>query len=176
MLHMITTLLLVLFITGCAHKSTDPGGVAYDFWLAEKKSDIDHAAELTLKKDTERVKLHPKIKISDIEFGDPKIEGDLAEVPTTLTLAAFSPMGDEKAKVDFETKMRKTEEGWRVDMFETKKAFYLAVGKTYARTLGQELASSIQNALGDTEQIKGIFGQLVKGLQKALDAQKAPTD
>jgi hypothetical protein len=56
-------------------------------------------------------------------------------------------------------------------MFETKKALYLAIGKTYAQTLGKDFANSVQQALGDGKEIKSIFQQLIHGLQKAVNSQ-----
>jgi len=160
--------ILLLLIGGCASKTDRPTGVAYDFWLAEKAHKPDKAAKLTLKEDPETAKLHKKIKIADVKFDDPVIKGDDATVPTTLVLKDFSPLSHDKATVSFETKMQKTDKGWRVDMFETKKAFYLAVGKSYAQTLGKDFANTVQQALGDGEQIQSVFKELIKGLKKSI--------
>ena len=87
----------------------------------------------------------------------------------------FSLIENNQAKVTFNTIMTKTDKGWRINMFETKKELYLEIGKVYAQTLGKDFANTIQNALGDTDQIKGIFQQLIKGLQKAVEKQNGET-
>ena len=160
----------LLLLVGCASKTDRPSGVAYDFWLAEKAQEPDKAAKLTLKEDTEAAKLHNKIKIVDAKFDDPVIKGEEAIVPTTLVLKDFSPLSHDTAAVSFDTKMRKSEQGWRVDMFETKKALYMAAGKSYAQTLGKDFANTVQQALGDSGEIQSIFKQLIQGIQKAIDA------
>ncbi len=158
----------LLLFAGCASKTDQPSGVAYDFWLAEKAQEPNKAAKLTLKEDMEAAKLHTKIKIADVKFDDPIIKGDEATVPTTLVLKDFSPLSHDKATVSFETKMQKSDKGWRVNMFETKKALYLAVGKSYAQTLGKDFANTVQQALGDSGEIQSIFKQLIQGIQKAI--------
>jgi len=164
-----------ILLAGCASKKNDPSNIAYDFWLAEKEQKVEEAAKLTLKEDTQAVKLHQKIKIKDIDFQEAEIKGEKATIPTTLLLKDFSLIENNQAKVTFNTIMTKTDKGWRINMFETKKELYLEIGKVYAQTLGKDFANTIQNALGDTDQIKGIFQQLIKGLQKAVEKQNGET-
>ncbi len=171
----ILLLTLLLMLAGCAAKNESPGGVAYDFWMAEKAQKIDRAARLTLDQDAESARLHRKIKIEDMKLGDPEIKGTDATVPTTLTLGDFSPLGHEKTTVTFETHLKKHEKAWRVDTFATKKSFYLATTKAYAEALGKDFASTIRNALGEREQIKGVFEELMQGLKKAL-GEKSKTN
>ena len=161
----------LILLGGCASKTDKPSGVAYDFWLAEKANEPAKAAKLTLKEDTDATRLHDKIKIADLKFDDPDIAGDEASIPTTLILRDFSPISHDQAAVSFETKMQKSEKGWRVDMPETKKAFYLAIGKSYAQTLGKDFTNTVKQALGDGKQIQSIFKQLIQGIQKAVESE-----
>ncbi len=163
--------LSLLILAGCATKKNEPSGIAYDFWLAQKAHNPQKAAKLTIKEDPQRAKLHQKIKIADVTFQDPKISGNKADIPTTLILKEFSPLRNESADVSFITYMQKGEKGWRVNMFETKKALYLALGKSYAQSLGKDFTNTIQQALGDKEEIHAIFRQLIEGIQKAVKTQ-----
>jgi hypothetical protein len=159
---------LILFV-GCAAKQKDPTGVTYDFWMAQKEHDLKKASALSLKNDPDDVKIHSKIDIDRIAYGEPKIHGEEADVPTTLYLKDFTPGSDAEAKVPFDTKLRKTENGWKVDTFETKKALYLAAGKAYAQNLPTAFAQSIKNFLGDRKEIEGVFKELLQGIKKAID-------
>ena len=167
------SLITLTLITGCASKHNQPLSTAQDFWEAEQKYQTAQAAKLTLKGDEDNTKLHQKIKIDKIEFSDPKISEDAssASVPTILTLKDFSMINHAKAKISFDTKMQKDEEKWKVNMFETKKALYLAIGKEFAQSLSRDLTTTIQQTLGDQKQIEGIFKQLIKGLQKATQTE-----
>ena len=166
-----TIVTAVILLTGCASKNTTPSGIAYDFWLAEKEHKPQNAAKYTIKEDPDATKLHHKIKIAEIKLQDPEINGNEAQIPTVLILKDFSPLNNDEASVSFETKMQKKDKEWRINMFETKKALYLAIGKTYAQTLGKDFANSVQQALGDGKEIKSIFQQLIHGLQKAVNSQ-----
>ncbi len=161
------SILTLLLIFGCAAKHTQPKGIAYDFWLAQKNHHIDEAAKLTLKQNKNDTKLHKKIKIEDIHFDNATIKDNQATIPTTLTLKDFSMLNHKEAKISFDTKMQKQDNNWKINMFETKKALYLAIGKEFAQSLSNDLGSVIQQTLGDKEQIQGIFKQLIKGIQKA---------
>lgn len=168
---MIKTVLFTLLIlfAGCAHKLSAPKTTAADFWHAEEKGDIATAAKLTTKNDPEDAKLHDKIKIEKAYFDEPKIQNGKALVPTTLYLSGFTTMETKQVKVTFNTHLRKKEKEWKVDMFETKKELYLAVGKKYAEQLSKEFAATIRNAFGDGEEIKGIFKELIERLRDSLE-------
>ncbi len=161
------TVLTIFLIFGCAAKNSQPKGVAYDFWLAQKNHYLDDATKLTLKQNKNDTKLHKKIEIKDINFSDAIIKNNQATIPTTLTLKNFSMLNQKKAKITFDTKMQKQDDEWKINMFETKKALYLAIGKEFAQSLSNDLGSIIEQTLGDKEKIQGIFKQLIKGIQKA---------
>ncbi len=161
-------IIFMLLSGGCAAKHKDPKGVTYDFWMAQKEHNLQKASRLSLKSDPEDVEIHSKIKIDRIDYGNPEIVGDEASVPTTLLLKDFTPGSDEEAKVTFDTQLRKTKQGWKVDTFETKKALYLAAGKTYAQNLSTAFAGTLKNLLGDRKQIEGIFKELLQSIKKAI--------
>ncbi len=165
------SLITLLLITGCASKSTNPSGVAYNFWLAQKEHKLQDATKLTIKKDLDKTKLHKKVEISDINFETAKITDNDASIPTTLLLKNFSPINQADAKVTFETKMQKHDGEWKINMFETKKALYFAIGDQFTQNIGTDLSATIQQIIGDGDNIKNIFEQLIKGLQKATDIQ-----
>ena len=160
--------MLLLLLAGCAVKHHDPKGVTYDFWMAQKRHNLQQASRLALNSDPDDVAIHAKIKIDRIEYGKPEMEGEEARVPTTLYLKDFTPGSDQEAKVTFDTMLRKTKEGWKVDTFETKKALYLAAGKAYAQNLSTAFAATLKNLLGDRKEIEGIFRELIKGIKETI--------
>ncbi|GEM_PF-7130851 len=169
-------LAVLFFLVGCASKSVEPSQISYDFWLAQKKHDIQKAAKYTLKQDPNATKLHNKIKIKAITTQKPKVEGNKALVPTTLELEDISLLQNNSAPtpVSFETVMYKKEDKWKIDMFETKKALYLATGKAYAQNMGKDFAKNINDIFQNGKAFQGVFQQLIKGLQKTLETENKP--
>jgi len=163
-------LLPLLFWAGCATKTIEPSQISYDFWLAEKEQKIKKAAQYTLKKDPDATKLHNKIKIKNIKTQKPKVKNNKALVPTTLELENLSLIQKKSSitPVSFETVMYKKEDGWKIDMFETKKALYLAVGKAYAENMGKNFAENIDHLLGNGKELQGALQQLINGIQKSF--------
>ena len=165
---------LLIFLTGCASKATSPSGISYDFWVAQKANDIDRATKYTIEQDPEKTKLYRKIKIKTVETKEPKIKQNEARVPTTLILedVVLPQKKAQNIPVSFETVMRKENNNWKIDMFETKKNLYFAIGEQYAQNLSQQLTKELSRLMETGKSFQNVFQNVIKGLQKSLPAEK----
>ncbi len=155
-LLILTLSIFILF--GCSSKSLSPIAVSDDFWDAQKHEDIQRAKKFTVREDTKKTTLYEKIKIKAVDFGEAKESGNRAEVATKLYLK-----GDENIeKVDFFTKLDKTDKGWKVNMSETKKSLYFAISKQVAGNLGDILKKELSG-------IDKIFGDIFEGFKQIID-------
>ena len=171
----ITFFLIILTFTACSTKKLNPSNVSDYFWTAQKSRDYHDAKKFVRPDDTKDVELQHAIKIKRYTLSSPQIKSKtLAYVPTTLYLEGFfknDPSSD--VKVDFDTILNLTDEGWRVNMKETRRALYIKTMQAFGRGLGKGLADKLKDSIQEADEFKTIFKDIlknmansVKGLQK----------
>jgi len=165
MLKILSVLLFTLLFLGCSAKNMSPASVTSEFWTAQQQNQIDAAKKLTVKEDEKKTKLYKKIKIKTATFGKTVENGDVATVPTKLYLK-----GDKNlSEVEFDTKLEKTDKGWRVNMTSTKRNLYFAISKQVAGNLG----NIFNESLGGVDNIKNIFGEFIKNFKDIVEKNGA---
>jgi hypothetical protein len=165
MLKILSTLLLAFLFIGCSSKNMSPAAVTSEFWTAQQQNRIEAAKKLTVKEDEKKTQLYKKIKIKTATFGKTVENGNVATVPTKLYLK-----GDKNiSEVDFDTKLDKTDKGWRVNMTSTKRNLYIAISKQVAGNLG----NIFNESLGGVDNIKKIFGEFIKNFKDVIEKNGA---
>ncbi len=169
MIKFISLLFIALLFTNCSTKNLSPVNVTDYFWTAQQEKKLDDAKKFVRERDSKNVALQKSIKIKRFTFQDAKIDGDEATVPTTMYLEGmFSKKRKDEVQVDFDTYLQKTDDGWKVNLTETKKALYIEVAKRFTKGLGAGILSEIQNKMGDLKQFQSIFEEMIQGMKKSL--------
>lgn len=153
-------LMMLLFITGCSTKNLSPESVTKYFWQAQQQQRVEEAKKFTVKEDTEKTTLYEKIKIKSVDFGEVKESDTKASVATKLYLK-----DDEVPEIDFLTKLDKTDKGWRVNMSDTKRSLYVAIGKQYTGSFGDILKDSLEGM----ESLKELFGDFFESFKTIIE-------
>lgn len=170
MIRIISLLFIALFFTNCSTKHLSPVNVSDYFWIAEKNENLDDAKKFVLIEDADNVKLQKNIKIRRFTFGKAEEDENHASVPTKMYLEGIlSKKQKDEIEVEFDTKLVKTDDGWKVDLRETKKALYLQTAKKFSTGLGSEIFSKIKEGLGDLKGLQGVFEEMIDGLKKSLE-------
>ncbi len=133
------------------------------FWVAEKNQDLEDAKKFVVLEDIDNVKLQEHIKIRRFTFGKAEENENQAMVPTTMYLEGLlSTDKKDQIEINFDTKLTKTDAGWKVDLRETKKALYFETAKKFSTGLGSKIFSKIKG-------LRGIFEEMIDGLKNALE-------
>jgi len=75
----------------------------------------------------------------------------------------------DEIEIEFDTKLVKTDTGWKVDLDETKKGLYIETAKKFSTGLGSQIFSKIKEGLGDLKGLQGVFEEMIDGLKKSLE-------
>ncbi len=196
---LLSLLLLSIFLTACQDEPKSPFEVTQAFWHAMETKNVDQIKKLISEKS-----LHDKIipenlvSISKPGFGKILIDGDTAEIETTVVIESDNP-----TEVPLETLLVKENEKWKVDYHATINAVssegqlakaireLKTFGEKFSREFSKEFESSmdeldkampeiekeIQN-LGDqikerVPELQKQFEDLAKQLQQALEESQA---
>ena len=155
---------LLAIFTACSTKTLSPVNVSKYFWSAQKNRDYQDAKKFVRPSDTDDVKLQHSIKIKRYTISTAEQKSKtLAIVPTSIYLEGFFKDDPQNlVRVDFDTILNYTDDGWKVNMKETKRALYLktiqAFGKNFTRGLADKLRGSMQEA----DEFKNIFKDILK--------------
>ena len=172
MIRAITLLFIALFFTNCSTKHLSPVNVSDYFWAAQQEKKLDDAKKFVRENDKKHIALQKAIHIKRFSFKDAKIDGDEATVPTTMYLEGmFSKKQKDQVQIDFDTYVEKTDDGWKVNLAETKKALYIEIAKKFSKGLGAGIFSEIQKKIGDFKAFQSIFEEMVNGMKKSLEKQ-----
>ena len=164
-IKIIILLCVALFFTNCSTKRLSPLNVTDYFWIAEKNQDLNDAKKFVVPEDVDSVQLQKNIKIRRFTFGKVEKYENQAIVPTTMYLEGIlSKKEKDQIKLEFDTKLIKRDDGWKVDLRETKKALYIETAKKFSTGLGSQIFSKIKG-------LQGIFEEIVDGLKKALEKE-----
>lgn len=145
MIRTFLLLFIALFLTNCSTKTLSPVYVADYFWVAEKNQNYEDAKRFVLLKDVDDVKLQENIKIRGFSFGKVEESEYFATVETKMHLEGiFSQKEKDMVEVDFDTKLEKSENGWKVDLSETKKELYSESAKKFSQGLGAEMFKKLK--------------------------------
>lgn len=147
--------LLALFLAlafGCADR---PGSVADAFWNAVAASDVGRAMSLSEQGSASRIeRLAARKALTDIEVGEPVLEGDSAEVETRL-LRGGSPLV-------FPTRLVRVDGEWKVDESASSQAFRAAIVEASMAGLNDVLSEGA-----------GVVSEVVEeGLDQAAEAMR----
>ncbi len=172
MIRLIPLLLISLFFINCSTKNLSPVNVSDYFWAAQQESKLEDAKKFVRERDRKNIALQKSIKIKHFTFKEAKVEGSEAVVPTTVYLEGmFSNKSKDAVKVDFDTYLQKSDDGWKVNLSETKKALYIETTKKFTQGFGKGILSEIQSKMGDVQEFKAIFEELIKGMKKSLEKE-----
>ena len=137
---------------GCAER---PGSVAESFWEAVAASDVERAMSLSEGGSARRIeRLAERRALTDIEVGEPVVEGDTAEVETRL-LRGGSPLS-------FTTRLVRIDGDWKVDESDSSQAFRAAIVEASMAGLNDVLSEGAE-----------VVGEAVEeGLDQAAEAMR----
>jgi len=169
MIRVIPLLLIALFFTNCSTKHLSPVNVSDYFWTAQQENKLDDAKKFVRKNDKKNIALQKTIHIKRFTFKDAQIDWDEATVPTTLYLEAlFSKKRKDQIEINFDTFVEKTDDGWKVNFEETKKALYIETAKKFSKDLGKGIFSEIQKKMDDFKEFQNIFKEMIDSMKKSL--------
>jgi hypothetical protein len=164
-------ILFLSFFVACSTKNLSPSNVSDYFWSAQKEKNYEDAKKFVRQSDKEDVKLQNSIKIKRYEIEKAKISESkkVALVPTKVYIQGFFKNDpSSEVAVDFDTYLNKTEDGWKVNMKETKKILYSQVAKKFGSTFGGTLFKKLKEGLGDLNQFQEIFKEILEGLANSV--------
>lgn len=150
------SLALVLALPGCGVFASEPDRVAEEFWEAVAAGDVDGAKALSTETDLRRLaRLSERHVIEEVEVGAVLTRDDTAEVETTLERQAG-------ATVVFRTRLRRYDDGWRVDAAASGQALRQAIVETSLAELREAFSEGAE-----------VIGEAVEqGLEEAVDAMR----
>ena len=170
MIKIISLLFIALFFTNCSTKKLSPANVTNYFWSAQQEAELEDAKKFVRQKDQKYIALQKNIKIKRFTFKDVIQDGDTATVPTKLYLEGiFSKAQKDQVEIDFDTRLEKTDDGWKVNLTETKKALYLETTKKFSKGIGANILKIVQDRMGDFRDIQGIMEEMVDSMKKTLE-------
>ena len=168
-IKIITVLFIALFFTSCSTKHLSPVNVSDYFWAAQQEKKLDDAKKFVRKSDTKNIALQKSIHIKRFSFKDAQVDGDEAIVPTTMYLEGmFSKKRKDEVQIDFDTYVEKGEDGWKVNLVETKKALYIETAKKFTQGLGSGIFAEFKKKMGDFKEFQSIFEEMINGMKKSL--------
>jgi len=170
MIRIIILGFIALFFVNCSTKNLSPVNVSDYFWVAQKEHKLEDAKKFVRDNDTEKVALQKSIKIKRFTFSDAQENGDKAVVPTQMFLEGMlSTSQKDEIEVDFDTVLEKKEDGWKVNVTETKQGLYIETAKKFGAGLGSGLFSKLKEGLGGLKGLQGVFEEMINGLKKSLE-------
>jgi hypothetical protein len=139
---------LVLALAACG-SGTSPETVARSFWEAVEGGDAAEAARRTHGARPDAVEeAFRGLALSDVELGE-----TLTGETTALVVTSLSVEGPSGARrVPFHTHLVRDDEGWRVDLEQTRAELRKATFVAEARELGESLGESLREAGDALEQ------------------------
>ncbi len=160
---------ITLFFTACSTKHLSPVNVSDYFWEAQQQHKLEDAKKFVRDSDKKNIAIQKSIKIKRFTFAKVKQDGDEAVVPTTMYLEGiFSKKAKDIVEIHFNTYVEKTDDGWKVNLAETKKALYIETAKKFTQGLGSGIFSQIKEKMGDLKQFQSIFEEMIDGMKKSL--------
>ena len=169
MIKQLFLLALTLFLANCASKSLSPATVTDYFWTAQKEQKLDDAKKFVRENDKKNITLKKTIKVKRYTFSDAVIDKDTAIVPTKIYLDGFlSTDKKDQIEIAFNTNLDKTDDGWKVNLAETKKALYIEAAKKFSKSIGSGILGEFKKRVGDFKELQGIFKELVEDMSKSL--------
>ena len=169
-IKIISLLFIALFFTNCSTKKLSPSNVTDYFWVAQQESKLEDAKKFVRDDDKQNVALQKFITIKYFTFSDAIVDGDTATVPTRMYLESIlSKKEKDQVMVNFNTALEKTEDGWKVNLVETKKNLYIETAKMFYSGFGVGLFNKMQESLGDLQGLQDIFKEMVEGMKKSLE-------
>jgi uncharacterized protein YaiL (DUF2058 family) len=145
-------------MTGCSSKNLSPASVSKEFWDAQKQNRIEQARLLTIKEDTKKTQLYKKIRIKSVDFAKVNEGETHATIPTKLYLK-----GDNKIQsVEFDTKLDKTDKGWRINMTDTKRSLYFAISKQVTGNFGESLKENLEGIGNILKDVMENFKEMIE--------------
>ena len=197
----ITLILLVsLFLTACEDEPKSPFEVTQAFWYAVENKNIDLIKKLVSEKSLGDEYLGDEylpdniVSVSEVSFGKIMIDGDIAEVETTLVVESDNP-----TTIPIDTLLVKENEKWKVDYHSTVGAIgsggQLSQIIKDMKVFGEKFSMEFENSLNELDkampeiekeisnmgeqikehvpEIKRQFEELAKKLQQALEESLA---
>ncbi len=195
LLPLLTILLASIFLTACEDEPKTPFEVTQAFWYAVENKNIDQIKQLISEKSLRDEYLADNIvSVSETSFGKIVIDGDIAEVETTVVVESDNP-----TTVPLDTLLVKENEKWKVDYHTTVDAIgsggqlaqvireLRVFGEKFSRDFSKEFESSmdeLDKAMPEIEkeisnlseqikehvpELKKQFEELAKQLQEALE-------
>ena len=191
---LISFFILGLFLTACNNEPKSPFEVTQAFWHAVETKNVDQIKKLISKKSLhDEILTENVVSISKPDFGKITIDGNNAEVETTVVVESDHP-----STVSLDTFLVKENETWKVDYHATVDTLssqgqlaqairdLRTFGEKFSKDFSREFESSmdeLDKAMPDVEkQIKNLgdqikeqvpelkkqFEDLAKQLQQAL--------
>lgn len=149
--------LLLLAQVGCGLGSS-PDEVAVDFWTAVAEGQLDEARALVIEDDPRGLQRLAEQEIQSVEVGEVLTEGDVARVETRLER--------ERGLISFHTRLRRHDQGWRVDSRASRQAYRQAVIEASLADLGDVFSDGA-----------GAIGEVIeRGLRDASEAIREALD
>ncbi len=173
-MKILNILLIAWLFVGCSTKHLSPANVSDYFWGAQQKRDYPDAKKFVRQSDRSDVKLQRSIQIKRYRIGKAEIKSaDLAYVPTTLYLSGFFKNDPSSiVEVDFDTVLNKNQDGWKVNMKETRKILYIETIKRFGSSMGRSLTNEFKKGLGDLHEFQNIFKDILKNFADSIKGVK----
>lgn len=172
MIRIFSLFLIALFLTNCSTKHLSPVNVSDYFWMAQQEQKLDDAKKFVKQEDQNNIALQKNIKIKRFELAQVEENGDYAKVATKIYLQGLlSNERKDEIEVDFDTMLDKTEDGWKVNLAETKKVLYIETAKKLGTNLGAGILSKIKEGLGNLKDLQSIFAEMIDSLNKSIGKQ-----
>ena len=155
---------LIMVAGACGFLLDDPTETAEAFWLASQEGDVERARELVLPSGSAEIKEPGEggTGIGDFSLGDAEVDGDEANVPTTLY-----GLGENDMEISFSTVLAKEDGEWLVDLDRTTSEMTRALLGTTLEEMAEGMGRAVGEAMGDV--VEGV----AEGLQAAGESLSA---
>lgn len=153
----LSSFVLLLFVA-CSTKNLSPVNVSDYFWSAQKEKKFEDAKRFVRESDRSNISLQKGIIVKRYIFKDVIYEGESARIPTHMYLEGiFSSRVKDEVEVVFETYLEKTQEGWKVNIVETKQALYIEVAKNFSKSVTTGIMGEVNKQIGNFKQLIDVF-------------------
>ena len=148
---LLSIIVFVFLLVGCAEKAKTPESVAAEFWQAVIDKDMETAKTLASWDTVDYLRYIRSGQLKPARFELGKITpGDRSAIIETVLHS--QPQGQSSIRIPSQTVLIKTEQGWRVDLKET-------IGSTVKETVGTVF-----------DQLNNIMKQGLQGLDEELSS------
>ncbi len=157
---------MLFCLMGCNGGGDAPQATAEQFWAAAQKNDTETGKKLVRKADVPQIKAEKQdeqFKDGVFTFGESKVEGSQATVPTTVDM--------DGKKFQFETVMVQEDGKWKVNLektggnlMEAMLGISMEAMKKGFEKMGEQMGEEMKKAM------EGVSEDMEKDMEKAMES------